>query len=81
MPHLMFDDDLLMFGEATEAQIYNVTRSLELFCKLSSQEGSSEKTDIFSLTNKNVNLASQEHLVHLSGLGKCMILVNIWMCC
>lgn len=34
--HLMFADDLLLFGETTERQINCVMQTLEIFCKLSS---------------------------------------------
>ncbi|GAU38532.1 hypothetical protein TSUD_320040 [Trifolium subterraneum] len=36
--HLMFADDLLLFGEATEAQMQCVTTILNTFCGLSGQE-------------------------------------------
>jgi hypothetical protein len=33
--HLMFADDLLLFGQATEQQMNCVTRILDQFCSLS----------------------------------------------
>ncbi|MCH97262.1 putative ribonuclease H protein, partial [Trifolium medium] len=35
--HLMFADDLLLFGQATEATMASVTRALENFCTMSGQ--------------------------------------------
>lgn len=36
--HLMFADDLLLFGEATEMQINCVTKILGNFCRMSGQQ-------------------------------------------
>ncbi|MCI39407.1 putative ribonuclease H protein, partial [Trifolium medium] len=36
--HLMFADDLLLFGEATELQINCVNRILDAFCRMSGQQ-------------------------------------------
>jgi hypothetical protein len=42
--HLMFADDLLLFGEASENQMNCVMQILDTFCKLSGQEVSQAKT-------------------------------------
>jgi hypothetical protein len=44
--HLMFADDLLLFGEANLNQINYVMEVLNLFCSMSGQEVSVEKTSI-----------------------------------
>lgn len=36
--HLMFADDLLLFGEATERQMKCVTNTLNLLCSMLGQE-------------------------------------------
>jgi hypothetical protein len=63
--HLMFADDLLLFGEATKIQINCVTRILTNFCRISGQEVSLEKTSIFF--SKNVNRDTRSRLVQISG--------------
>lgn len=47
--HLMFVDDLLLFGKADASQIRCVNRVLEEFCRMSGQKVSVEKTSIFFL--------------------------------
>jgi hypothetical protein len=51
--HLMFADDLLLFGEASTNQMKCVTDILSLFCRLSGQQVSQEKTSI--IFSKNVD--------------------------
>ncbi|MCH79377.1 putative non-LTR retroelement reverse transcriptase [Trifolium medium] len=63
--HLMFADDLLLFGEATERQMKCVMNILNKFCSMSGQEVSQEKTSI--LFSKNVNRVMRERLTNLSG--------------
>jgi hypothetical protein len=63
--HLMFADDLLLFGEASEKQMKCVMDILNKFCSLSGQEVSHEKTSI--LFSKNVNRGLKDRLLHLSG--------------
>jgi hypothetical protein len=63
--HLMFADDLLLFGEASEKQMKCVMDILNRFCSLSGQEVSHEKTSI--LFSKNVNRGLKDRLLHLSG--------------
>ncbi|GAU31728.1 hypothetical protein TSUD_215290 [Trifolium subterraneum] len=50
--HLMFADDLLLFGKATEVNMRTITDTLEKFCELSGQLVSIEKTSV--LFSKNV---------------------------
>ncbi|PNX92647.1 ribonuclease H, partial [Trifolium pratense] len=63
--HLMFADDLLLFGEASEKQMRCVMNILNKFCLMSGQEVSQEKTSI--LFSKNVNSGMRDKLLHLSG--------------
>lgn len=55
--HLMFADDLLLFGQATSCQMACVLRVLDRFCELSGQQVSSEKTSIYF--SKNVDSATR----------------------
>lgn len=48
----MFADDLLLFGEVNEKQLNCVMETLKLFCNISGQEVSQEKTSI--IFSKNV---------------------------
>jgi hypothetical protein len=59
--HLMFADDLLLFGEATDEQMQGLMEILTNFCKMSGQEISKEKTSI--LFSKNVNRDTRNRLV------------------
>ncbi|MCH81151.1 putative non-LTR retroelement reverse transcriptase, partial [Trifolium medium] len=63
--HLMFADDLLLFGEATERQMNHTMEVLNKFCSMSGQEVSIEKTNIFF--SKNVDRATRNKLVQRSG--------------
>ncbi|GAU31911.1 hypothetical protein TSUD_270960 [Trifolium subterraneum] len=63
--HLMFADDLLLFGEATEKQMCCVMQVLNSFCNLSGQEISHEKTSI--LFSKNVDRGKKTKLLQISG--------------
>jgi ribonuclease HI len=63
--HLMFADDLLLFGEASEKQMQCVMDTLNKFCSLSGQEVSQEKTSI--LFSKNVRRCMRDKLLHMSG--------------
>lgn len=45
--HLMFADDLLLFGQATSNQMECVLHILRKFCLLAGQKVSIEKTSIF----------------------------------
>jgi hypothetical protein len=64
--HLMFADDLLLFGEATEKQMQCVLDNLNQFCNLSGQEVSYEKTSI--LFSKNVRRSMRDKLINMSGM-------------
>jgi hypothetical protein len=63
--HLMFADNLLLFGEATGRQMRGLMEILNNFCKMSGQEVSNEKTSI--LFSKNVNRDTRNRLVQMSG--------------
>ncbi|GAU26489.1 hypothetical protein TSUD_361220 [Trifolium subterraneum] len=63
--HLMFADDLLLFGEATENQMDCLMNILTKFCSMSGQEVSYEKTSI--LFSKNVSRHIRNKLVQKSG--------------
>jgi hypothetical protein len=63
--HLMFADDLLLFGEATEDQMKCVMNILQKFCRLSGQQVSQEKTSIFF--SKNTSRGIKDKLLQLSG--------------
>lgn len=60
----MFADDLLLFGEATEAQMARVVRILNTFCRLPGQEVIQEKTNL--MFSKNASRNMQNKLAHLS---------------
>lgn len=63
--HLMFEDVLLLFGEATKNQMRCITNTLNHFCMLSGQKVSLEKTSI--LFSKNVPRGTCELMVQPSG--------------
>jgi hypothetical protein len=63
--HLMFADDLLLFGEAKEEQMQCVIDTLNKFCNLSGQEVSQEKTSIYF--SKNVSRELKNKLIRISG--------------
>lgn len=63
--HLMFVDDLLLFGEANERKMKYVINSLDTFCKLSGQEVIREISSI--LFSKSAKRSLRVKLVHLSG--------------
>jgi hypothetical protein len=63
--HLMFADDLLLFGKANTAQMQCVKHILKQFCDLSGQKVNIEKSSI--MFSKNVNHEVREELVCMSG--------------
>jgi mannosylglycoprotein endo-beta-mannosidase len=63
--HLMFADDLLLFGEASESQMKCVLDSLHLFCSMSGQETSQEKTSVMFSDNVERNIRNK--LLHMYG--------------
>ncbi|KAI5410240.1 hypothetical protein KIW84_055653 [Lathyrus oleraceus] len=65
--HLMFVDDILLFGEASNKQIICVNKILNTFCNMSRQEVSQEKTIIFF--SKNVSNNVQNQLVDISSFS------------
>ncbi|KAL6205273.1 hypothetical protein ACLB2K_022535 [Fragaria x ananassa] len=56
--HLFFADDLLLFAEASSEQATLLKRSLDLFCSLSGQAVSYEKSLIFCSPNTSKAIAS-----------------------
>lgn len=68
MSHLMFADDLLLFGEVTTRQMKCMTRILNKFCNMSGEQVSQEKNIIF--LSKNVSRCKREQLVQLSGFNE-----------
>lgn len=63
--HLMFADDLLLFGKATEKHMRCVLSTLQKFSSCSGQVVSLEKTTM--MFSKNVNSVTRKHLAKLSG--------------
>jgi hypothetical protein len=63
--HLMFADDLLLFGQATDRQMQCVMNILNRFCNLSGQLVSIEKTSV--LFSKNVDRVTRQRLLRISG--------------
>ena len=63
--HLMFADDLLLFGQATMTQIDCMCSSLKTFCDMSGQKVSVEKTSI--LFSKGVPTSVKRGIVSRSG--------------
>jgi hypothetical protein len=63
--HLMFADDLLLFGEANIEQMNCVMSILNEFCYLSGQKVSIEKTSI--MFSKNVKREARDRLQQVSG--------------
>lgn len=46
IPHLMFDDDVLLFGKASEQQIVRIKDVLDTFCESYGQKVTYEKSSI-----------------------------------
>lgn len=63
--HLMFTDDLLLFGEATESQMRSVMQVLQRFSHLSEQEVSIEK--ISMMFSNNVPRSIKMKLLQTTG--------------
>lgn len=63
--HLMFADDLLLFGQATTSQMHCMRETLKKFCDMSGQQVSIEKTSMFF--SKGVPGHHRKYLVELSG--------------
>lgn len=62
--HLAFADDIPLFAEASEDQVFLIKKILELFCRCSGQKVSDAKFCIFF--SKNVDGAMKNHLCHIS---------------
>jgi hypothetical protein len=63
--HLLFADDLLLFGQATISTMNSVMSTLNKFCHMSGQQVNHSKTSIFF--SKNVLHSSRDELIALSG--------------
>lgn len=61
--HLMFGDNLLIFGKATKARLLCVMDTMEKFCNMSGQEIRYDKTSI--IFSKNVSRSMQNKLQHI----------------
>ncbi|PNY17666.1 ribonuclease H [Trifolium pratense] len=66
--HLMFADDLLLFGKATDKQMRSTMNVLNKFCDISGQVISMEKTSI--LFSRNVSRLTRDSLISLSGFSE-----------
>ncbi|MCH80116.1 RNA-directed DNA polymerase (Reverse transcriptase) [Trifolium medium] len=66
--HLMFADDLLLFGKATDKQMRSTMTVLNKFCDISGQVISMEKTSI--LFSRNVSRLTRDSLISLSGFSE-----------
>lgn len=62
----LFADDLLLCSQAKISQMQCVQDTMNLFCEMSSQEVSKEKTQIYF--SKNVSLHTKTSLVAVSGI-------------
>jgi ribonuclease HI len=65
--HLMFADDLLLFGTASDNQMKCMLEVLKEFCQLSGQEVSQEKTSL--LFSRNVDRGTRNNLIQRSGFS------------
>ncbi|MCH88382.1 ribonuclease H, partial [Trifolium medium] len=63
--HIMFADDILLFGQATSESMGSVIKALQLFCSMSGQQVNHDKSSIFF--SKNVSMETRVHLVEASG--------------
>jgi mannosylglycoprotein endo-beta-mannosidase len=63
--HLMFNDDLLLFGQASTTSMESFMRALQLFCSMSGQQVNQDKSSI--LFSRNVNVEVRKQLVEVSG--------------
>jgi hypothetical protein len=64
--HLMFADDLLIFGQATEEGMTTVMHVLNKFCNMSGQQVNYDKSSIFF--SRNVPESKRAALSNISGL-------------
>nr|XP_025681707.1 uncharacterized protein LOC112783135 [Arachis hypogaea] len=63
--HLMFADDLILFGEAFCIQMEVIKSCLDKFCEVSGQIVNGQKTQVFF--SKKVNPAKRQEIVDLAG--------------
>lgn len=64
--HLMFADNLLVFGQANVNQMATTLRVLNQFCSILGQEINQQKTSL--MFSKNVKRDLRDELVTISGL-------------
>ncbi|PNY01940.1 ribonuclease H [Trifolium pratense] len=72
--HLMFADDLLLFGQATHNTMNSVMNTLTKFCQMSGQQVNHTKTSIFY--SKNVSRPIRDDLNALSSFTEASSLGN-----
>ncbi|MCH84271.1 RNA-directed DNA polymerase (Reverse transcriptase), partial [Trifolium medium] len=72
--HLMFADDLLLFGQATHNTMNSIMSTLTKFCQMSGQQVNHTKTSIFY--SKNVSRPIRDDLNALSGFTEASSLGN-----
>ncbi|RYR24105.1 hypothetical protein Ahy_B02g057597 isoform A [Arachis hypogaea] len=74
LSHLMFADDLLLFAEATNEQIENITETMEAFCKVTNLKINTAKSSIVFSKNTDPttrrNILSQTEFRESKTLGK-----------
>lgn len=63
--HLMFADDLLLFGQATRSEMEGVNKVLDRFCAMSGQQVSREKTSI--MFSRNVAASARREIAAVAG--------------
>jgi len=57
--HLIFADDVVLFGEASVEQAQNIMDCLRLFCAASGQKISSQKSNVYFSPNTNVAVSAE----------------------
>lgn len=63
--HLMFADELLLFGKATEENMHSIVNTLDAFCSISGQMVITKKMYVFF--SKNVHNTTRNKLARISG--------------
>ena len=63
--HLLFADDILLFGEASVSQIRCVQKCLQKFCSLSGEKVSQAKTQIYF--SKNMSNQTTFEIIEICG--------------
>lgn len=74
--HLFFDNDLILFGEASMEQVLLVKEMMDFFCKALGHRINVAKTKLFVSFNINFNRAMELNQVSgvslMGDLGKCL---------